>query len=217
MSYFIDCARAFLKAARDNKWPLDFFSFHSYSGVSDALAQIDYCRNLLDEYGFRATEMSFNEWLPGPSRKKLGTARQAAEIAAMLAGLQNGPCANAMIYDARCGIGDYSPLFNPLTYKPHPAYFSFVAFNELRKLGRAVACTATGPLSACAAAKEGRLAVLVANPTKAAVSVEWNLGVPEKGLRCRLTDESGTDREVPLPTCVPAYATILVFASGVSK
>ena len=61
-------------------------------------------------------------------------------MAAELIVLQNGPCDTAMIYDARCGTGNYSPLFNPFTYKPHKAYFAFVAFNELRKLGMAVRC-----------------------------------------------------------------------------
>ena len=34
-------------------------------------------------------------------------------------------------------MGNYSPLFNPLTYKPHKAYYAFTAFNELRKRGTA--------------------------------------------------------------------------------
>ena len=58
----------------------------------------------------------FAAWLD-----KLGTARQAAEIAAVLVDFQNGLVDSAAIYDARCGVGNYSPLFNPLTYKPHKA------------------------------------------------------------------------------------------------
>lgn len=94
-----------------------------------------YADRLLDEYGFtrEKTKRVFNEWLPFPSLESLGSAHQASAIAAELIGLQNGPCDVACIYDARCGVGMFSPLFNPLTQKPHKAYWSFVAFNELRK------------------------------------------------------------------------------------
>ena len=64
----------------------------------------------------------------------------SAVFAAVLVGFQNGPVDSAAIYDARCGVGNYSPLFNPLTYKPHKAYCAFLAFNELRK---AVLCRIT--------------------------------------------------------------------------
>ena len=99
------------------------------------MRQVRYADRLLDEYGFtrEKTKRVFNEWLPFPSLESLGSAHQASAIAAELIGLQNGPCDVACIYDARCGVGMFSPLFNPLTQKPHKAYWSFVAFNELRK------------------------------------------------------------------------------------
>ena len=42
-----------------------------------------------------------NEWLPYVCHDNLGTAKQAAGIAAELIGLQNGPCDLACIYDTR--------------------------------------------------------------------------------------------------------------------
>ena len=43
-----------------------------------------------------------------------------------------------MIYDARLGPSSYGAMFNCLTNEPYPEYYSFVAFNELYKLGNQV-------------------------------------------------------------------------------
>ena len=197
LEYFVTCARQFLSAARDGKWPLDFFSYHSYSAPDEALAQVSFARELLDAYGFAKTETCFNEWLPKPSHDALGTARQAAMIAAELIGLQNGPCDMAMIYDARCSVGNYSPLFNPLTYKPHKAYYAFLAFGELRALGTAVACRSPDRNLRMSAAKgsSGR-AVLLANCSDRACVIP-DLGIENP--QVRLTDDERTWETVALP------------------
>ena len=159
--YFVECSHRFLKAARDNGWPLDFFSYHSYSDPKEAMRQVRFADEHLNEYGFTRDrcERIFNEWLPLVDHGNLGTARQASAVAAEMIALQNGPCDLACIYDARCGVGNYSPLFNPMTYRPHKAYYAFVAFNELRKLGTAVSCMSSDPdLYAAAAAGGGRVA-----------------------------------------------------------
>ncbi len=101
------------------------------------MRQVRFADEHLNEYGFTADRCDrvFNEWLPLPSRDSLGTARQAALVAAELVDLQRGPCDMAMIYDAKCGGGDYSPLLDPSTCSPRKAYYAFMAFNELRKAG----------------------------------------------------------------------------------
>ena len=158
LKLYLDCANKFLAAACDNGWPLDFFSFHSYSAPKDALRQVCYADRLLDQYGFThdKTERIFDEWLPFPTLESLGTADQAAAIAAELIGLQNGPCDLACIYDARCNTGSYSALFNPLTQKPHKAYWAFVAFNELRKRGTAIEIRECGAGQSALAPAAGR-------------------------------------------------------------
>ena len=52
-----------------------------------------------------------------------------------------------MIYDARCNIGIFSPLFNPYNYNPHKAYYAFKAFNELYKRGTEVKSVRAGHAS----------------------------------------------------------------------
>lgn len=155
----------FLEAARDNGWPLDFFSFHSYSAVYRLRTQIDFVRSKLDEYGFKDTQMSLNEWLPSPARYKLGTSKQAAQIAAAIMVFQDSAVDDAEIYDARISGSQYSPLFNPVTQTPNKAYYSMKMFGELRALGKCVAMPALPSLVyGCAATDgNGKAAVLISN------------------------------------------------------
>jgi len=216
MEYFVTCSHKFLKAVKENGWPLDFFSFHSYSAPKEALRQVRFADEHLNEYGFTAdkTERHFNEWQPYVRHENLGTALQAAGIAAELIGLQNGPCDLACIYDARCGLGDYSPLFNPMTYKPHKAYYAFTAFNELRKRGRAVKAESTDAdvwVAAAKGAEDG--VVMVANDSDREVPLTLALG----GLRpvsCRLTDAQADDRKTDgAPSNLPPHSFAVITCS----
>jgi len=212
--HFIVCAKAFLARARDEKWPLDFFSYHAYSSPREALRQVQYAHDLLNAYGFTAErcERINNEWLPYVTHDNLGTAKQAAGIAVELIGFQNGPCDLACIYDARCGVGNYSPLFNPLTYKPHKAYYAFVAFNELRKLGKAVTVTVSGneALYATAAADgSGRGALMLANDSDTAIDLPATFG-GKAPVAVRVIDLDRTWQEIPYAARIPARGVLLL-------
>lgn len=222
LRHYVDCARRFLAAARDKGWPLDFFSFHSYSAPAEALRQVRYADSLLDEYGFtrEKTKRVFNEWLAYPSLESLGTAHQASAIAAELIGLQNGPCDIACIYDARCREGMFSPLFNPLTQKPHKAYWSFVAFNELRRRGTAVRVAVRdeegkkaepGCCAAAARGADGSVAVMLANAGSKERPFALDVARARRpGSRCRVIDETRTWIEIPQPAALPPRSVLLV-------
>ena len=222
MKRFVVCARKFLAAVRDNGWPLDFFSFHSYSAPAEALRQVRYADHLLDEYGFTRenTKRVFNEWLPFPALESLGSAHQASAIATELIGLQNGPCDIACIYDARCREGIFSPLFNPLTQKPHKAYWSFMAFNELRKRGTAVHVAMrneegkderSGICAAAAHGADGSVAVMLANAGSKEKPFALDVGGARQSVsRCRVIDETRTWMEVPLPATLLPRSVLLV-------
>ena len=208
-----DCFHAFLKYVKEHDCPIDYFSYHSYWAVEQLMDQTRYVRKSLDEAGYAGLETCLNEWLPAPNHDKLGTAQQAAEVAAALVGFQNGPVDSAAIYDARCGVGNYSPLFNPLTYKPHKAYYAFMAFNELRKAGTAVAATSDAKKVWAAAAKgaDGVVAMVV-NFGKEPQPLSLDLG----GCRpasCRITDETRTWEECETPSVLPPYSFIAVRAA----
>ena len=224
MQYFVECSHKFLAAARDNKWPLDFFSYHSYSAPKEALRQVRFADEHLNEYGFTADkcERIFNEWLPYVKHENLGSSLQAAGVAAELIGLQNGPCDVACIYDARCGVGNYSPLFNPLTCKPHKAYYAFTAFNELRKRGKAVAVHKSGDKDVWIAAAKGEkdAAVMVANDSDRVVPLACDF-MGRKVLGCRITDDSRTDEAIPFPNELPPHSFVVAIldngAAGAMK
>ena len=208
--HHMKCIEAFFAAVKRAHAPLDFFSYHSYAGVEATMKHARVAREYADKYGFAGIELSLNEWLPNPRHEKLGSAQQAAEIAAEMIGFQNGPVDSACIYDARCGIGNYSPLFNVLTYKPHKAYWAFVAFNELRKAGTAVKATSGDPHVWAAAAKgaAGRV-VMVANDSDREIPLALDLGggVPSA---CRIVDDTRTWENIPLPAALPPYSILLV-------
>ena len=214
LDYFVDCATNFLAAVRANGWPLDFFSYHSYSKPELALKQVDYADRLLSDWGFpRAkTERVFNEWLPYAGRENLGTAKSMAAIAAMLVGLQNGPCDLSCVYDARCGIGDYSPLFSPLTYEPRKAWQAYRAFHELRKRGRAVRVAVSGPtprLHVAAAADAASAAVMLVNDGDDPIPVE----VVAPGFTfagATLTDAARTAVAAPEVKSLPPQSVVLI-------
>jgi hypothetical protein len=125
-------------------------------------------------------------------------------------GFQNGPVDSAAIYDARCGVGNYSPLFNPLTYKPHKAYYAFMAFNELRKAGKAVSAESDDPDVWVAAAKGADgVAVMVVNFRKKELPLTLDLGGCKVSC-CRITDDTRTWEKSELPSSLPPYSFLVV-------
>jgi hypothetical protein len=211
MQYFVECSHKFLSAVRENKWPLDFFSFHSYSNPKEAMRQVRFANEHLNEYGFTADkcERVFNEWLSYVGHQNVGTALQAAGIAAELVDLQNSSVAVACIYDAKCGVGSYSPLFNPLTYKPHKAYWAFMAFNELRKAGKAVEAQSDDPIVRVAAAAGRSKAVMIVNESDKARPLRLSLGANKPSV-CRIVDAKRTWAKVSVPDILPPHSFIVL-------
>ena len=72
---------------------------------------------------------------------------------------------DAEIYDAKIGSGIYAPLFDCTTWKPRRAYYTYVMFNELRKLGKAVALPKVedGIYLCGATDQQGKAALMVSN------------------------------------------------------
>ena len=211
----LECFHAFLRYVAEHGCPIDFFSYHSYAGVPDLPLQIAYVREHLDKAGFAHVPTCLNEWLPAPNHDKLGTAQQAAEVAATLLLFQNGPVDSAAIYDARCGVGNYSPLFNPLTYRPHKAYYAFSAFHELRRRGTAVrveGCGAKNLFAAAARGEDGSAAVMLANIGDREVPFSLEVAGDGKRMapgRCRIVDDARTWEDAPLPASLPPHSFLL--------
>ena len=137
--YFLDFFERFLREMKADNVPLDFFSWHSYSGAESNEKYAEYCRKKLNEYGFYKTESILNEWNTGIMAR--GTVNDCAAVAANMLAMQNSSLDMLMYYDAKtdsayCGL--YNPLYARLPVEKEKrvfgVYYVFAAFNELYKL-----------------------------------------------------------------------------------
>jgi len=187
--YFMDFFEGFFKHIRETQSPIDFFSWHSYLSTDRTVQCALYLERRLKELGFAGLETHLNEWnnlgMDGASpelvselaKKERNKGIAAAKAAAMMCAMQDTGTDMLCYYDARVGVSYYGGMFNPMTRKPLPAYYSFVAFNELFQLGNQVECLADekNGIYVLAAKDEDKHAVLIANTTTETVFLENNL------------------------------------------
>ena len=167
--YFIDFFERFTERVKSENAPLDFFSWHSYSGVESNVKYAAYCRKKLDERGFDKTESILNEWNTGIMAR--GTINDSAAIASNMLALQNSSLDMLMYYDTKsdsayCGL--YNPLYAQLPVEKSKrvfgAYYVFTAFNELYKLKNQTALKLDGKDVYAVAAYDGKTgAVMITN------------------------------------------------------
>jgi hypothetical protein len=206
--YFLEFFDAFIAHIKETGAPLDFFSWHSYSGLDSNRYYVPYARKRLDEEGFTETESICNEWNPIPQNK--GTYRHAAEICANLLLFQKERMDAAMFYDARWGIGNYGALFHPETKLPYPAYYAFTAFNELYRRKNEIAVSVDDDRVWASAAKNGNdLCAVIVNPTEEEIPFE--LSLVARAARCLLTANGENEKEVTLPSALPKESILTVF------
>lgn len=164
LKYYITFFEEFLKFCKNNACPLDFFSWHSYIDVDTTVKFSNYARRKLDEYGFTKTEHILDEWNNHFNLQERGSGKAAAGAAAMMCALHKTSVSLLAYYDARCGISPYGGMFNPNTHKPLPLYYSFMAFNELYKLGNEIYTEIDSDnVKVLGAADENCCALLIAN------------------------------------------------------
>ena len=206
--YFVEFFKDFLKYIREHHCPLDFFSWHSYSSIEENILWAEYVRKSLDENGYRDTEHTLNEWNCKPDLK--GTAKHAALTCGMMLALQNTSLDSAMFYDAACYIGPYAGLFDCMTYKPLPSYYSMVAFGELYCRGTQVYMdTLPEGVYGCAAKGEDGCLVL-ANTTDAEVELSLELVGAEKILESRIIQEGAAWEAYTLQDRLPAGSVVFL-------
>jgi hypothetical protein len=197
----------FLRSVKENGAPLDFFSWHSYAGISDTMKFAAYAREQLDRYGFTDTETTCNEWNPEVNLR--GTGRHAALVTGMMLAMQNSPLDSAMFYDARYGVSIYGSMFNPMTAAPFPAYYGFLAFNELYRLGtQAEVCCDDEGVYALAAYKGTEGCIVLANTSAADVplKLETDAAVTE----CRILDGERLLSGCRLPEEIPGNTVLCI-------
>lgn len=121
--------------------PIDFFSWHIYTtSVERARLEIEASQKHLERYGLGHIENIIDEWNymecwapeEGPVRKSM---KGASFVSAMHCMMQKSALSKSMYYDAEASRISFCGLFNEYTHDNEKPYFSFVAYNQLRKLG----------------------------------------------------------------------------------
>ena len=139
--YFVDFFEDFIRMVHEENLPLDFFSFHTYSGGANAgginnnLVRQKFVENKMDEYGLSHVELHLNEWNSNANREQRGESIASATTLAMMCALHRTRMEMMCYYDARIDVSVYGGLFNPLTFEPFCTYYGFKAFGDLYRLG----------------------------------------------------------------------------------
>ena len=184
--YCLEFFTGFLEYIKEHNAPMDFFSWHSYDSVENTVAMAQYLEKTLDEYGYGEVENHLNEWNNANGRQNLGTSRASAGVAAMMCAMQDTKTYMLCYYDARMRAGAYGGMFNANTTEPYCTYYPFVCFGEMYALGKQAACDwEQEGLYATAATDGARKAVMIANISGDAVTVQTNL---EKDMRVYVID-----------------------------
>ena len=141
-----------------------------------ALEQAEYCRWLLNRYGFENTEDHCNEWNTSPHVHARREPEAAAKILAMMCGMQRQTTAVLNFYDGRVAPSDYGGLFNPDTLKPYPSYYAMMRFNRAYQMGLEVeSISDTDGIYTLAATRNGKSVLLIANDSGQAQTAELEL------------------------------------------
>ena len=199
-------AHAFLSFCRDNRIPLDFFSWHRYGcTLEPMLKEPARMRQVLDSYGFTKTELILDEWHywpPSGFQKSimddpvhgLASVNAAAYAVAALVGWQDTPLTMSCHYTigplhAGWGAWDGTNARNPL-------FYAYRAFARLLDYPNRVAVEcADADLQVLAGTGEGgRRAVLVADFKTGAEKLSLTLKGAENVLfDCVRTDDVSLD------------------------
>ena len=110
------CFESFCDFIKERRPPLDFFSFHGYINPDLVAPHTDYHRRMLRKAGYGNVEIHLNEWLCGDrSGYFWRRASLSSVIAAFIAACQHAKNLKiANIYDAKCALSAYAPLFDPI-------------------------------------------------------------------------------------------------------
>ncbi len=166
--FLLKYAEDFMKyiTAEETRAPLDFFSWHLYTGsVYTMTACCQYARALMERYGFEKAESVLDEWNYAYMNEERFT-RMRTEVGAALASgclieMQHNGVDIGCYYDSQPSMC-YCGIFSLETCQPTKAFYSLKAWNELYKLGTEVeAASASSDIRICAARNENEAGILV--------------------------------------------------------
>lgn len=217
---FIVWFEDFLAMARDEKLPLDFFSWHIYtSDERELLAHAQYVRTTLDKYGFSQAESHLNEWNLGDEGHGFAakhTLEGASFNGAVFLMLQKQKLIDKAMYYCFSVQGRYNGLMDQNDGHICPSWYPFVAFGKLYEMGNAIYTECDGERIYAAAATDGegkKSAVFISNYA----CEDDNVTVRIKGIThpCKITlktiaQGSDLDETMSFTVCSDTVFTVKV-------
>ncbi|MBE6705559.1 MAG: hypothetical protein E7583_09865 [Ruminococcaceae bacterium] len=179
----------FFKYQQKTGAPIDFFSWHVYDNCHASTREdfkviaehADYCRRILDKYGYTNAEHHLNEWNLHTKVKERDSIIASSKTLAFMLMMQNTSTDIMCFYDGGLGYSPYRALINPDNATPYRAYYALMSFNSLYTLKNQVYATSDDNDLFVGAARSGRRALIVmSNPTDEDVAIELTLvGIPQ--------------------------------------
>ena len=199
--FTVNFHHGFFRHLQQTNAPLDFFSWHVYDNCHDSTRQdftviakhADYCRKLLDHYGFTNAEHHLNEWNIKTDRYHRDAPEAAARTLAFMQMMQHTSVDLMCFYDGGLGFSDYRCLINPDNGAPYRTYYSFMMYNTLFRLQDQVSCKLSGNGVFASAARSGKKAAIVlSNPTNIPAEITLDLSgfSPDEAQFLRIDEEN---------------------------
>lgn len=139
---FVTWFTDFLDYVKEHNCPLDFYSWHIYTGdEKELLAHAKYVRETLDKYGYSGTEAHLNEWniqAEGAGFREKHTLEGASFNAAVLCMLQNTPYVDMAMYYSFSTASRYNGFLDQNDGSVCAPWYPYIAFGQLYRLGNAV-------------------------------------------------------------------------------
>lgn len=198
--YFVTYYKNFLKYIREHGSPMDFFSWHSYTTTGKNAGYIKYVRETLAEAGYGDAEIICDEWNYNPTENDKLDRRYGANQTSMLIMFQNEGLDMAHYYDGDDDGLMWAGLF--VDGQPSTAYYGFLAFGQLYKLGHQAEIKnlrlADGLYAVAAAGEDGQ-ALLIANVSEKR-DRPLKIDAGEYAVdKCMTVNEEKEWVEIPLP------------------
>lgn len=168
-SFTISFMHEFFRYQKKTGAPIDFFSWHVYNRHETTRKDFrvianhaQYCRNILDKYGYTNAEHHLNEWnLWTYDVTRRDVPNVSSRSLAFMLMMQNTSTDIMCFYDAGIGYSPYRALINSDTGAPYRNYYAFSSFNTLYQLKNQVFTESDDEMVFVGAARQGKRASVV--------------------------------------------------------
>jgi hypothetical protein len=174
----------FFKYQQKTNAPIDFFSWHVYDNCHESTREdfsvianhAEYCRKILDRYGYTNAEHHLNEWNLWTKASKRDAVNASAKTLAFMLMMQNTSTDVMCYYDGKLGWTAYGAILNPDSGAPYRTYYALSSFNTLYRLEKQIEATSDNEKVFVGAARDGKkAAIAISNINDSEVELNINV------------------------------------------